>query len=195
MGSEDARNRAFLDCADAVIRKSDIVLAILSADRWDSQTGKSARDAVALGLPLLVIDPALPGQPLLHRKEGIVPADDAGIADMVRSLLDRRLPNDIARAKAALAAGDFLTALDLLRHAPDDPDLRRRAERDYLLVLALAAGGARRRLPGWSAFASGWRMCRWTRCRPTWRATSPRWKRAVSRTLHWKRPPMRAVMR
>ncbi len=144
MASEDARNRAFLDCADAVIRKSDIVLAILSADRWDSQTGKSARDAVALGLPLLVIDPALPGQPLLHRKEGVVPASDAAIADMVRSLLDRRFPNDIARAKAALAAGDFLTALDLLRHAPDDPDIRRCAERDYLLVLALARAGAAR---------------------------------------------------
>ena len=45
---------------------------------------------------------------------------------------------------AALAAGDFLTALDLLRHAPDDPDFRRRTERDYLLVLALARAGAAR---------------------------------------------------
>ena len=61
-----------------------------------------------------------------------------------RALLDRRFPNDIARAKAALAAGDFLTALDLLRHAPDDPDIRRRTERDYLLVLALARAGAAR---------------------------------------------------
>ncbi len=144
LSHEDSRNRAFLSCADAMIRKSDMVLAILSADRWDSQTGKTARDAVALGLPLLMIDPAMPGQPLLHRKEGIVPATDEAIAEMVRALLDRRFPNDVARAKAALAAGDFLTALDLLRHAPDDPDLERRTERDYLLVLALARAGAPR---------------------------------------------------
>ena len=144
LASEESRNRAFLTCADTMIRKSDIVLAILSADRWDSQTGKTARDAVALGLPLLVIDPALPAQPLLHRKEGVTAATDQAIADMVRGILDRRFPNDIARAKAALSAGDFLTALDLLRHAPDDPDLLRRAERDYLLVLALARAGAAR---------------------------------------------------
>jgi adenylate cyclase len=144
LGGEDSRNRAFLHCADAMIRKSDVVLAILSADRWDSQTGKTARDAIALGLPLLVIDPAMPGQPLLHRKEAITPATDEAIADMVRGLLDRRFPNDMARAKAALAAGDFLTAIDLLRHAPDDPDLQRRIERDYLLVLALARAGAAR---------------------------------------------------
>ena len=144
LSSEDTRNRAYLACADTVIRKSDIVLAILSADRWDSQTGKTARDAVALGMPLLVIDPAIPGQPLLHRKDGIIPATDEAIAEMVRVLLERRFPNDIARAKAALSAGDFLTALDLLRHAPDDPDLLRRAERDQLLVLALARAGAPR---------------------------------------------------
>lgn len=144
LANEDARNRAYIDCADTVIRKSDVVLAILSADRWDSQTGQSARDAVALGLPLLVIDPATPDQPLLHRKDGIVPATDAAIADIMAALLDKRFPNDIARAKAALAAGDFLTALDLLRHAPDDPDIRRRTERDQLLVLALARAGAPR---------------------------------------------------
>ncbi len=144
LAHEDARNRAYLTCAETVIRKGDIVLAILSADRWDSQTGQSARDAVALGLPLLVIDPAMPGQPLLHRKDGIIPATDAAIAEMMAALLDKRFPNDIARAKAALAAGDFLTALDLLRHAPDDPDIRRRTERDYLLVLGLARAGAAR---------------------------------------------------
>ncbi|MBW8709444.1 MAG: hypothetical protein JF627_09330, partial [Alphaproteobacteria bacterium] len=144
LAGEDRRNRAFLTCADTIIRKSDIVLAILSADRWESQTGKTARDAIALGLPLLVIDPAMPGQPLLHRKEGIIPASDEAIADVVGALLDRRFPNDVARAKAALGAGDFLTAIDLLRHAPDHPDPRQRTERDYLLVLALARAGAAR---------------------------------------------------
>ncbi|MFO1246653.1 MAG: tetratricopeptide repeat-containing protein [Alphaproteobacteria bacterium] len=144
LSHEDSRNRAYLACADTVIRRADIVLAILSADRWESQTGQSARDAVALGTPLVVIDPALPGQPLLHRKDGIVPATDEAIAATMTALLDKRFPNDIARAKAALAAGDFLTAVDLLRHAPDDPDLKRRIERDYLLVLALARAGAAR---------------------------------------------------
>ena len=142
LSSEDCRNRAFLACADVLIRKADIVLAILTADRWDSQTGQTARDAIAMGLPLLVIDPAMPGQPLLHRKEGVVPAGDAAIAGVVTAILDKRFPGDIARAKAALSAGDSLTAIDLLRHAPDDPDPARRIERDYLLVLALARAGA-----------------------------------------------------
>jgi adenylate cyclase len=144
LAREDTRNRAFLHCADVVIRKSDMVLAILSADRWDSQTGQSARDAVALGLPLLVIDPAMPHRPLLHRKNGVVPASDAAIAEIVHGLMDRRFPDDVARAKGALAAGDFLTAIDLLQHASDDPDVERRSERDYLLVLALARAGAAR---------------------------------------------------
>ena len=142
-------------CADTMIRKSDIVLAILSADRWDSQTGQSARDAVALGLPLLVIDPALPGQPLLHRKDGIAAATDPAIADMVRGLLDRRFPNDIVRAKAALSAGDFLTALDLLRHAPDDPGSG--AAPSAIIFWCWRWRGRARRAWGWSVFAKGWR--------------------------------------
>ena len=44
LSREDSRNRAFLHCAGAMIRKSDLVLAILSADRWESQTGQAARD-------------------------------------------------------------------------------------------------------------------------------------------------------
>ena len=138
----DSRNRAFLHCADVMIRKSDMVLAILSAARWESHTGQSARDAIALGLPLLVIDPAMPGPPLLYRKDGVTAASDAAIAQTVRELIDRRFPDDLARAKGALAAGDFLTAIDLLRHAPDAPEIQPRIERDYLLVLALARAGA-----------------------------------------------------
>jgi class 3 adenylate cyclase len=141
---EESRDRAFLHCADVTIRRADIVLAILSADRWDSQTGQTARDAVALGLPLLVIDPAMAHQPLLHRKDGIVPASDVAITEVVRALMDRRFSDGVALAKGALAAGDFLTAFDLLRHMPDDPDTGRRCERDYLLVLALARAGATR---------------------------------------------------
>jgi adenylate cyclase len=139
---EVSRNRAFLDCADRMIRKSDMVLAILSADRWESHTGQSARAAIALGLPLLVIDPAMPDRPLLYRKEAVTAATAAIITQTVRELIDRRFPDDLAGAKSALAAGDFLTAIDLLRHAPDEPDMLRRVERDYLLVLALARAGA-----------------------------------------------------
>jgi adenylate cyclase len=139
---EESRNRAFLHCADVMIRKSDVVLAILSADRWDSHTGQSARAAIALGLPLLVIDPAMPDRPLLYRKEAVTAATAAIVTQTVRELIDRRFPDDLARAKSALAAGDFLTAIDLLRHAPDEPDMLRRTERDYLLVLALARAGA-----------------------------------------------------
>jgi hypothetical protein len=142
LSREDSRNRAFLHCATMTIRRSDMVLAILSADRWESQTGQTAREAVARGLPLLVIDPALPEQPLLYRKNGIAAATGAAIEEVVRGVMDRRFPDDAARARGALAAGDFLTAIDLLRHVPDDPDILRRTERDYLLVLALARAGA-----------------------------------------------------
>jgi adenylate cyclase len=144
LSREGVRNRAFLHCADVMIRKSDIVLAILSADRWESQTGQTARAAMALGLPLLVIDPAFADKPLLHRQDGITPATDEAIGEIARELMERRFPDDMARARAALAAGDFLTAIDLLRRAPGGPDIQRQAERDYLLVLALARAGAAR---------------------------------------------------
>ncbi len=141
--SPDGRDRAFLDCADAVIRRADIVLAILSADRWESQTGRTVTDAVARGTPLVVIDPGLPDCIRLYRTGETVPnATDALLARMAREVAVRKAADAPARARAALAAGDFLTAIDVLRNAPREADLLRRLDNDHTLVLALARAGA-----------------------------------------------------
>jgi hypothetical protein len=54
------RDAAFLNCAGAVTRWSDILIAILSEDRMDSQTGRSVQEAIAMGVPVVLIDPQRP---------------------------------------------------------------------------------------------------------------------------------------
>jgi hypothetical protein len=54
------RDAAYLDCAKAVSRWSDILLAILSEDRMSSQTGHSVQEAVDMGVPVVLIDPQRP---------------------------------------------------------------------------------------------------------------------------------------
>ena len=66
LSNHEARDRAFLACADTVIRRADLVVAILSQDRWQSQTGRTVRDALALGIPVIVIAPEAPEAPVLH---------------------------------------------------------------------------------------------------------------------------------
>ena len=142
MTPEESRNRAFLHCADVMIRKSDVVLGDsvgrpLGIRNRAERARRHSAGAAATG------DRSRHGGPSrLYRKEAVTAATDAIIIQAVRDLIDRRFPDGVARAKGALAAGDFLTAFDLLRHAPDEPDMQRRTERDYLLVLALARAGA-----------------------------------------------------
>ena len=66
------RDAAFANCARAVTRRSDILIAILAKDRTDSRTGCSVREAVDIGVPVVVIDPRQPaGFSLRHRSDGI----------------------------------------------------------------------------------------------------------------------------
>jgi adenylate cyclase len=140
----DASNRAFLDCADTVIHRADVVVAILSRDRWPSQSGQTVRDALALGMPVIVIAPDTPEAPDLHQGEGREDASPDAVRQAIAALTARKFPDPLTKAKNLLAAGDCLAAIDLLRNLSDAAAAGRLVERDYLLVLALARAGAAR---------------------------------------------------
>jgi class 3 adenylate cyclase len=145
MSSEEGRDRAFLACADAVIRGADMVMAILSKDRWQSQSGQTARDALAQGIPVIMVAPETPDEAILHVNHcPEQAASDIAIRKIVALLMERKFPNPIAKARSLLAAGDCLAAIDLLRNLSDEAAADRLAERDYLLALALARTGASR---------------------------------------------------
>ena len=144
LSDHEARNRAFLACADTVIHRADLVVAILAKDRWPSQSGQTVRDALALGMPAIVVAPEDAEHPDLHQGEDRQEATPDAIRKAVAALTARKFPDVIAKAKHLLAAGDCLAAIDLLRNLPDDAGAGRPVERDYLLVLALARAGAAR---------------------------------------------------
>jgi hypothetical protein len=54
------RDESFFECARVLNRWSDVLITILSPDRWNSQTGRGAREAIDLGIPTIVIDPHTP---------------------------------------------------------------------------------------------------------------------------------------
>ena len=144
MSSDEGRDHAFLACADNIIRRADIVLAILAGDRWPSQSGQTVRDALALGMPVIVIAPEEADHPLLYQEQTRQDASPDAVRKTAAALTARKFPDVIAKAKGLLAAGDCLAAIDLLRNLPDDAAAGRLVERDYLLVLALARAGAAR---------------------------------------------------
>ena len=145
MSSADGRDRAFLACANAVIQGADIVMAILSRDRWNSQSGQTVRDALDRDIPIIVIAPEAPDEAVLHvRSDPEKIASQAAIHKIVAVLAERKFPNPLAKARGLLAAGDSLAAIDLLRNLSDEAAAHRPAERDYLLTLALARAGASR---------------------------------------------------
>ncbi len=145
MSSEEGRDRAFLACADAVIQGADIVMAILSKDRWQSQSGQSVRDALARGTAAVVIAPETPDEAVLHLRHDVEqPASPDSIRRLAGTLVERKFPDAIAKARKLLASGDCLAAIDLLRNLSDEASGYRSAERDYLLTLALARTGATR---------------------------------------------------
>lgn len=144
MSDHASRNRAFLACADVVIRRADLVVAILAKDRWPSQSGQTVRDALALGKPVIVIAPEDAAHPELHQLQEREEASPDAIARTVAALTARKFPDVIAKAKQLLAAGDCLAAIDLLHNLPDSAAAGRLVERDYQLVLALARTGAAR---------------------------------------------------
>jgi adenylate cyclase len=144
LSKPETSDRAFLACADTVIHRADLVVAILSRDRWPSQSGQTVRDALALGMPVIVIVPDEPEHPDLHQGEGRKDASSDAVQKAVAGLTARKFPDVIAKAKNLLAAGDCLAAIDLLRNLSDSAAAGRLVERDYLLVLALARTGAAR---------------------------------------------------
>jgi hypothetical protein len=54
------RDAAYLHCASVMLRWSDIVIAIVSAERANSQTGIGVQAAEKPGIPVILIDPARP---------------------------------------------------------------------------------------------------------------------------------------
>ena len=145
MSSSDGRDRAFLSCADTVIQCADIVVTILSTDRWQSQSGQTVREALTREIPVIVIAPETPDEAILHmQRDHEQVASKHAIRKVTGALMERKFPNPIAKARSLLAAGDCLTAIDFLRNLSDDAAADRTAERDYLLTLALARTGASR---------------------------------------------------
>jgi hypothetical protein len=62
MGTQSQRDESFIHCAKAVVRWSDVIIAVSSAERRDSQTAVSVLEAIDMGLPVVVIDPDLDGK-------------------------------------------------------------------------------------------------------------------------------------
>jgi adenylate cyclase len=145
MSSAEGRDLAFLACADAVIQGADIVMAILSKERWHSQSGQTVGDALERNIPTIVIAPEAPDEAvLLVRHDSDKIASEAAIRKIVGVLMERKFPNPLGKAKSLLAAGDCLAAIDFLRNLSDEAVGQRLVERDYLLTLALARAGASR---------------------------------------------------
>lgn len=120
-----------------------MVVAILSRDRWQSQSGQTVRDALARDIPVIAIAPETPDEAMLHvKREPEQPASKQAIEKIAAVLAERKFPNPIAKARNLLAAGDCLAAIDLLRNLSNDAAADRLVERDYLLTLALARTGA-----------------------------------------------------
>jgi hypothetical protein len=71
------RDDAFAECARTINRWSDIAVSILSGEQWNSQTGSGVRDAIELGIPSVVLDPATPSEFSLWVDGERVPSADA----------------------------------------------------------------------------------------------------------------------
>ena len=93
-GSHQQRDAAFMNCARAVARWSDILIAILSEDRTTSQTGLSVHDAMQAGVPVILIDPKQSKNFTVRHcadgKEIPSPDRDQRIGELVSSLLMHR---------------------------------------------------------------------------------------------------------
>jgi hypothetical protein len=76
--SPSGRADAFTDCARCLNSWSDVVISIVERDRWNSQSGDGARNAVDLGIPTIVLDPHTPGNFTLWIDGDRVSPDDTG---------------------------------------------------------------------------------------------------------------------
>lgn len=98
---ENAKLQSYRDGARAVTRWSDILVAVLRADRANSETGLSVRDAVERGMPVILIDPQTPDQFSLSIN-GTVHSQEAEVVTALRiwvaRLLGAALTPDDSRA-------------------------------------------------------------------------------------------------
>jgi len=82
------RDEAFLVCASQITHWSDILIAILSDERLDSQTGQSVHEAIDTGMPVIRIDPR--DQSIALYLDGVCVADNergARLNSVVRAFL------------------------------------------------------------------------------------------------------------
>jgi hypothetical protein len=70
----DRRTNSYRDCGVAITSWSDILVAILREDRWDSETGLSVREAIKQGVAVVVIDPNNPANPRMAFNGVLLPA-------------------------------------------------------------------------------------------------------------------------
>jgi hypothetical protein len=83
----EQRDASFMRCANTVTRRSDMLIAILSESRWNSQTGKSVRRAIDMGVPVIFIDPMLPESFDLHTDAETTGQSSPDRAQRVRELV------------------------------------------------------------------------------------------------------------
>lgn len=69
----DRKTNSYRDCSAAVASWSDIFVAVLRDDRWDSETGLSVREAIRRGLTVVIIDPTAPEQPRIAMNGNVFP--------------------------------------------------------------------------------------------------------------------------
>ncbi|MDE3114379.1 MAG: hypothetical protein KGL26_02155 [Pseudomonadota bacterium] len=85
----DQRDDAFLRCAKALARWSDILIAVCEEERQSSQSWYSARQAIEEGAPVVAIDPGRPEDYAIWIDGARVPRQerDGALATLVRAIL------------------------------------------------------------------------------------------------------------
>ena len=117
--SDGRRTISYRDCSAAVASWSDILIAILRGDRWDSETGFSVREAIKHGMTVVVVDPNSPDNPRIAVNGAFVPEDrdvDAELAAIV---------SDLFGIERAAGAGRSHRRLEHYRAETIDCDLSR----------------------------------------------------------------------
>ncbi len=97
------RDNSFRNCAKAVTSWSDILIAILSNERRDSQTGLSVQSALDGGVPIVAIDPARPDSftLLVERERGASSGQRERLSNLVASFLAPSQEHQIAQKHPA----------------------------------------------------------------------------------------------
>lgn len=103
------RDAAFMACANAVTRWSDILVAIFSEEHWTSHSALSAREAMEQGVPVVQIDPSRPDVFVLWIRGVRTDEREAGM-DLGRYIRTLLAPSNLAAAEeTARAPGSALS--------------------------------------------------------------------------------------